>query len=311
MNGEESGPQGRAFGHVVQGLGNSSTWELPYLGRFSWENSVASPYAQDKTIVAGLDDTGGGELYFYVGTKQASGSPIELAGLTGGMLYTMTIDGFANEPALGFSSAPFRLDVVENPLNATADLDGTRLNRPEDGAWDPRPGKENVFYFVTTDSFTGNSRLWQVTFSNITNPTAGGTIKVLIDGAVAGPRMMDNITVDGSGNVIIQEDPGSNLLPGNQSYQAKIWSYNTASQTLTELARFDPALFTTGQSGFITEDEESSGVIEVTNVFAGVEGYDATSFRYFLLDAQVHKNIAATEPELVEMGQLLLMKTPR
>ncbi|WP_374501572.1 hypothetical protein, partial [Zoogloea sp.] len=75
-----------------------------------------------------------------------------------------------------------------------------------------------------------------------------------------------------------------------------------------QVAAFDPAQFTPGAPGFITQDEESSGITEVSHLFAGVEGYDTESFRYFLLDAQVHKNIAATEPELVEMGQLLMMK---
>ena len=46
MNGEESGAEGRAFGHVVTGPDAGKSYELPALGKFSWENSVANPFAQ-------------------------------------------------------------------------------------------------------------------------------------------------------------------------------------------------------------------------------------------------------------------------
>ena len=40
-----------------------------------------------------------------------------------------------------------------------------RLQRVEDGAWDP--GKKNNFYFVTTASLTANCRLWHLRFDDI------------------------------------------------------------------------------------------------------------------------------------------------
>jgi hypothetical protein len=63
-----------------------------------------------------------------------------------------------------------------------------------------------------------------------------------------------------------------------------------------------------GGPQFLTQDEESSGIIEVTSLFDGVAGYDPGNFRYFLLDVQAHYPIAG---ELVEGGQLLLMKAAR
>lgn len=66
-----------------------------------------------------------------------------------------------------------------------------------------------------------------------------------------------------------------------------------------------------GAAGFITRDEESSGVIEVTDLFAGVAGYDTAAYRHFLLDTQVHRTIAATEPEFVEIGPLMMMRVAR
>jgi secreted PhoX family phosphatase len=299
MNGEETAG-GRTFAHLAEGEKHGTSYELPALGRMAFENSVANPFPQDKTIVAELDDTTPGEVYFHVGTKQATGLPIERAGLQGGTLYTTTIEGFTSEPPLGFTSAPFSLKVVENPANAGADPDGTPLNRPEDGSWDPTDPSR--FYFVTTASFTTNTRLWRITFDDITHPEDGGTIEVLVDGSLHDVKMMDNITVDGDGNVTILEDVGNNARLG------RVWRYLPASNTLVQLAEHDAARFLAGGAQFLTQDEESSGVIEVTGLFEGVPGYDTQAFRYFLLDVQAHYGIPG---EVVEGGQLLMMKTPQ
>ena len=61
---------------------NGTAWELPHGGLFAWENNVANPFAQRKTIVIGLDDSNGGQLYAWVGNKQTSGNVVERAGLT-------------------------------------------------------------------------------------------------------------------------------------------------------------------------------------------------------------------------------------
>jgi hypothetical protein len=55
----------------------------------------------------------------------------------------------------------------------------TRFNRPEDGAWDTQDPA--VIYFVTTASFTGNSRPWKVDFVDPADPSKGGTISALFD----------------------------------------------------------------------------------------------------------------------------------
>jgi len=171
----------------------------------------------------------------------------------------------------------------------------TSFLRPEDSAWDPQ--NPNVLYFVTTSSFTGNSRLYQATFTDITRPELGGTIRAVLDGS-EGQKMFDNITV-ANGRVILQEDPGA------QDHLAKVWEYDIASDTLVAVSTFDPALFTPGAAGFITRDEESSGVIDVTGILG-----DADT-RVYLLDAQVHA--ATGNPATVEQGQLLVMtvETPR
>jgi hypothetical protein len=292
MNGEEDAfVASRGFAHVVTGSQQGTSYELPKFGHHPFENLLASPYEQDKTIVAANEDGGAKKVYFYIGEKQAKGNPVEMAGLSDGRTYELKIEGYAgDDPDTGFKSGRFSL-VAEG---------GTTLSRPEDGAWDT--ADPNRYYFVTTANYKGNSRLWVVVFHDIRQPERGGTIRVLLDGAAAGVKMMDNITVDLDGNIYIQEDVGNNPHLG------RVWMFDPHTRALTNLARHDPPRFLEGSAGFITQDEESSGIIEVSDLFKGVKGYDTARNRYFLLDVQAHYPIGG---EIVEGGQLLLMKVAK
>jgi hypothetical protein len=97
MNGEEGGVEGRAFAHVASGRDAGSSYELPALGKAAWENIVASPYSKNKTVTVGLDDGQGGQVYVYVGKKSRKGNDVQRAGLTGGMLYGVKVDGLSAE----------------------------------------------------------------------------------------------------------------------------------------------------------------------------------------------------------------------
>ena len=77
MNGEEIGNEGRAFAHIVTGAEAGDSYELPALGRMSWENSVANAYSGAKTVVMCDDDSTPGEVYVYIGDKQATGNAVE------------------------------------------------------------------------------------------------------------------------------------------------------------------------------------------------------------------------------------------
>ncbi|MCI0397576.1 MAG: PhoX family protein, partial [Chloroflexi bacterium] len=255
MNGEEAGAEGMGYAHGLDGV----SYQLPWLGRFSWENNVAHPNAGDNTVVIGLDDSGDGQVYVYVGSKQATGTPAELAGLTNGVLYGLKVNGYPFEdPAGGIPSGTSFTGYSFGDVSAWTGAflqDESRANgvtefqRPEDGAWDPN--NPNDFYFVTTASFSGNSRLWRIRFADPTNPALGGTIDMLLDGA-EGHRMMDNLAINGRGQVFIQEDPGNN------SWLAKIWRYDIAGDSLLEVAAHDPDRFLAGAPGFLTTNEEAS-----------------------------------------------------
>ena len=137
------------------------------------------------------------ELYVFVGDKQpAADATVEefvKAGLHEGTLYGVRVlagDALtaiaAEDYELGFGadhsggkflgSAHFELvplndqSVEERAPHEITDYPGIRLQkeslaagitqlfRPEDGAWDPRDGKGNHFWFVTTASSTSNMR---------------------------------------------------------------------------------------------------------------------------------------------------------
>jgi Bacterial protein of unknown function (DUF839) len=299
MNGEENGTEGRAFAHLL----NGTSYELARLGKFAWENSVANPATGTATVVAGTDDGPGGQVYFYVGTKTTSSNPVEAAGLTNGNLFSIKVNGLNSETDSTVLSGPTAftaynfgdVSALTGAQLETASKDETgafrvtTFNRPEDSAWDPN--HPNDFYFVTTASFTDRSRLWRVHFNNPADPAAGGTVEILLDGT-EGQKMMDNITINNREQIVIQEDPG------NQTYVAKIWLYDVASDRLTEVAHHDPNRFAPGAANFLTQDEESSGVIDASAILG--DGW-------YLLDQQAHD---ATDAELVEGGQLLALHLP-
>ena len=329
MNGEESGDEGRAFANS-HGPQAGKSYELPWLGRFSWENAVAHPNAGDRTIVVGTDDSTPGQVYVYVGDKTgASDSAVKRAGLANGALFGIRVlDDTAGSPGLplefgktdwqtGKAYAFEAVDVSAARKSAGGAWSGaalqsgsvaatvTEFERPEDGAWDPRNARD--FYFVTTSNITptsnrsGRTRLWRMRFDDPTRPQDGGTLTPLIQGAAettvtastVGPKMFDNIAVSASGQIMIQEDPG------NQAYVAKVWLYDIASGKLKLVAEHDRARFVSGGAGYLgTQDEESSGAIDVSDILG--QGW-------YLFDVQAHY---AKPSPLVEGGQLLAFHIP-
>ena len=309
MNGEETGAEGRAFGHVVDGPNAGTSYELPYLGKFSWENSVTNPSTGAKTVVIGTDDGTGGQVYLYLGAKHGTGNPVERAGLSNGVLYGIKVAGMRAESrdSTPVSGAAFTLA----PLGDVSAKSGAQLEtesgaagvtsflRPEDGSWDPT--NSNRFYFATTDRFDtvktgqgtqiGRSRLWRLNFKDASDPTQGGTIDLILDGT-GDYQMLDNITVDKSGLVLAQEDPG------NQAYTARI--QEVSGGAARAIAQHDPARFgslTQPPTAPFTSDEESSGIIDISDILGR---------RAYLFDVQAHYNVG--DPELVEGGQLLILE---
>ena len=190
LSGEEVGNEGRAFAHTEGGI----SWELPSLGKFSWENAVANPGTGRKTVVVGTDDSTPGQVYVYVGEKKATGNPAERAGLTGGKLFGVKVPGVPLEPVNtgvppGTAFTAVDLGDVKNKTGAQLQAESvaagvTEWQRPEDAAWDPE--HPNDLYFAITSSFTTQSKLYRLRFVDPANPAAGGKVDQLLDGTENG-----------------------------------------------------------------------------------------------------------------------------
>ncbi len=335
MNGEEfsstTGASGRAVAHVVTGPDAGKSWDLPLFGHMSFENALANPVVQDKTIVMLNDDSGrvGGnppsEVNVYIGTKTNTGLDIDKAGLTNGLLYGIKVTGKTAEDLVttapyGVGAAkgvgvPFTLAqytttnlLTDNGLGLQAEAIAkgvTQFSRVEDGAWDPAHPTD--YYFVTTDIYDqvkdgvgaqiGRSRLWRLRFTDIANPENGGSIAMMLDGTEA-QQMMDNMTIDMQGRILLQEDLGNN------AHNGKIWVYNIASGSMTMIAKHNPVLFGDLVGGVTTvgtetADEESTGIIDASAILGT---------GWYLTADQNHK--LSADAELYEGGQFLTLFVP-
>src|SRR6266705_1684728 len=181
LNGEEVS-QGRAWARIATGPNTGEAWQLPRFGKMSYENAVASPYPQSKTVVMLTDD----------GALSTAG----------------TASAFPSE----------------------------------------------VFVYVE-------------------HPEQGGTIEILLKGN-EGQGMLDNVTIDRLGRIVMDEDPG------NAARVSKIWVYQIATGEFFEVAHHNPAFFDSSipnNPAFITQDEESSGIIDAAHILGP---------GWFLLDVQ-------------------------
>ena len=229
MNGEEGAnssaagnPLGsRGFAWVISPSGTAANvYELPHLGRFSVENLLVNPFltATDTTLVAGNSDYSssgiGGQVYMYLGTKTATGTAIDKAGLTNGQLYGIKVTNggtnyangaVTNEGMLGINGSFVLVNtgntaalaaavgqgaqgqatstaaanaVTASGLRAAATTAGiTTFSRPEDGAW----LNVNTYLFNCTgltpsgSSTQASSKVYKLDFSpNVTSNGTGG-----------------------------------------------------------------------------------------------------------------------------------------
>jgi len=341
MNGEEGG-SGFVQGTVVSGPNTGKSYTL---GKFNlnsngntdgltgfgaWENAVACPFSQDKTVVIGLNDGGSGiqnnALSVYVGTKLAAGSEVDKAGLTNGTLKHVLVTGNPVE----IVNATTRTTNITNgsrfTLSATA---STSFSRPEDGSWDPNPARPGVFYFVTTDrldtvndglgSQIGRSRLWRLTFDDITNPDLGGKIDILIEGKVVDGELMnmfDNLCVNAqNGHIILQEDVGG------AAHNGKIWDFDPVSGVLKKIARHDrnrfgdrvasgagfPEGVTTSATAPFNNDEEASGISDITAIMSTSTLHKGNPGESWYISSDQAHYITGITSDQVEGGQIFIL----
>ncbi len=349
MHGEEGTTTGWQNATVVTGpdagksyiLGkfNLSTNGSGLVGVGAWENALASPFPQDKTVVVALNDGGTGimnnAVNVYVGTKTNSGSEVDKAGLTNGVLKFIQVvaPGNVNIPTEIVNAATRATSITNGMSFVLSPNTRTQFSRPEDGVWNPL--NPNQFFFATTDQYdqvsdgigaqVGQTRLWRLTFTDITNPDLGGTIDLIVDGQVAGGQkvnMIDNIGINKtSGKIMLQEDVGG------QAHNGKIWELDMStfngtpnSGTLTMVAKHDPARFGDRVGGVTTpatfpfnQDEEASGIIDITDIMGGGTMHKGNPREaWYISTDQTHYNATSVPatgltPTQVEGGQIFVL----
>ena len=314
LSGEEDGDSGygRAFAFDMDGNGIN----LPRMGLASWENLMPNLKPGKNTVVMGNEDGNAtdSQLFMYVGTKTTEGTFADKAGLTNGEVHVMSIPDIANDNAFRATYGKNKaVDVTFKKTIWDADMktqqadhlaQGTEMSRVEDGEWDPT--NPNVFYFVTTESnkdpgatksnpatptvSRDGGGFWRLTFVDGQKPELGAKLELLLDGS-EDPYLSkpDNMTVTSDGIVLLQEDPGKN------DHLARIVAFRPKDGKLAVVAQFNPNYFAPKGSNFMTTDEESSGIIDVTSMIA--KPGDTT--KYFYFNAQVHTTGAYTaRPDL-------------
>ena len=148
-----------------------------------------------------------------------------------------------------------------------------------------------------------------MTFKDVKNPMKGATLEMLLNGGEA-PYLSkpDNLAIDESGHILIQEDPGNN------AHLARVIAYRISDGKLAVVAQFDKTYFASDATTPITQDEESSGVVNA-NAFLKKAGDNAS---YFFFNAQVHATtskarlesspVDALDQAAIEGGQFYLLK---
>jgi hypothetical protein len=299
--GEEVGDSSRGFAFDMFGNG----WQLPRMGMLSFETISPTRKPGVNTVAIANEDGSAtdSQLHLYIGKKQNSGSVVDKAGLTNGDLFVLNAGNIPtdnifrttiakNTPVdVNFKKIDWNTDVTSFAKGAREN--GMTFARIEDGEWDPK--NPDVYYFITTESNKdpvatkenpnepGISRdggaLWRLTFKDAQNPLLGAKLEMVLNGGET-PYLSkpDNMAVTGDGVIVIQEDPGNN------AHVARVVAYQIATKKLAVIAEFDKQYFTATGSNYMTQDEESSGIIDVTHLLAK----NGDTNTYFFLNAQVH-----------------------
>jgi len=303
LAGEEDGDSGYARGFAFDMDGNAIN--IARMGLASWENFAPNVKPGKNTVVMGDEDGSAtdSQLFMYVGTKTTSGTFADKAGLTNGKLHVMSIPNIANDNAFRTTygkNKPVDVTFAETiwdgdmkTQQADHNAKGTEMSRIEDGQWDP--SNPNVYYFVTTESNKdagatkenpsepGVSRdgggFWRLTFVDGQKPELGAKLELLLDGTEA-PYLSkpDNMTMTSEGIVLLQEDPGNN------AHVSRIVAFRPKDGKLAVVAEFNKDYFAKDGSKFMTIDEETSGIFDVTSLVSK----PGDTAKHFYFNAQVH-----------------------
>ncbi|HLO85130.1 MAG TPA: alkaline phosphatase PhoX, partial [Nostocaceae cyanobacterium] len=326
---EEGGNTSRAWAVTPDGKAVA----LDGLGRYAKENVVAaSQYraiGSNKTVLLSTEDFADGELYMWVGEQSVE----DPNGFKNGDLYVLKVDGTEFEGDItteGTKKTATWTKVDQSAVLNATDLStfvnstgkSTSFQRLEDIAEDPN--KPGTFYFVSTgtnnkkgqgaaagsaatpeEAENPYGRLYRFSL-NPNDPT--GTIndfELLLKGGPGKGVSYDNIVVDKSGKVLIQEDLANAFAENivkQEEREAGIWAYDTKKDKVKPLFSLDENAAGSQYNDLnIPGEWETSGIIEV-----GLQTVKNRSA--YLFDVQAHsiKDTSVLKGSYAEGGQLVL-----
>ena len=292
---------------------------LPKFGRFPWENTVAQPRRRRATVLIGMEDgpnTPDNQLYMFVGQKATgrNATPLARNGLADGKMYVFvsTTPGVNDEAALFAAGSvdgewlelPNAENLTDVELEAASDAVGAfGFVRTEDGAFNPQDPDE--YFFVTTGSGTSNplGALYRMELDR-EDPTGQAHIELVYNAntVIAGGGDIavspDNIGVDRN-FIMINEDGTANSRPvmAGKGRDGSIWRLNKSNFAATRVAELFPP-------GRDANFGITSGVWETTGIIP-VDGFGGEAW---LVNVQAHSPTASPNANVVEDGQLVLMR---
>jgi hypothetical protein len=290
---------------------NGQIKNLPWIGYFDHENTMAVPGFKQKVVVLSTEDSAPGRLYMYIGRNQGDilngrGQLYVLKGNT----VSSPSDFHKGDPPVQGTFIPISQQENQNSttLNkAVTDKGALIFVRLEDITYDINT--PNVIYFASTgrsqfvDPKTGKpydakGRVYKMTLDP-QDPTKVAALEVLLEGDKGDPILNpDNISASDRA-LMIQEDINTEFR-GQRA--GRIWQYNLQNKDLTAVAELDQA----DPSGNpIPGDKlgewESSGIINMASILGPNK---------WLVNVQSHSLSAAQFGSEDESGQILLMEVP-
>ena len=303
--------------------------------------TLMDPGDDNKVAVLVGDDRQGAPLLLYIGDKVPGGNFVERNGLANGTLYVwVAADGSLSpedfrgtfnaiggsfveidiyDPAMagtdGYDALGFATQETQDAKSA--DAGAFQFSRPEDVATNPFNGTEAVLASTGRGSAYPSDD-WGTTYLvNIDFSTLDASLFVIYDGDDAGAgqfadpdfgmRSPDNLDWADNGKIYLQEDRSTSnaVFGGVSGEEASIWELDASTGALKRIGQVDRgATLPAGQTdGDPTDlgDWETSGVLDVTNLFDTQEGETL-----LLFDVQAHsvRDGSIADLGLVQGGQL-------
>ncbi|MGB8702409.1 MAG: alkaline phosphatase PhoX [Thermosynechococcaceae cyanobacterium] len=282
---------------------------LPWLGHFDHENTIALP-KYNKIVLMLTDDNAPGGIYMYIANNET-----DL--LTGkGQLYVFKADVGSTPADIQKGSSvsgrfipisPFEARNVNRIRAAIAAKGAMSFVRPEDITHDVK--QPNIVYFASTGRseyinpdtgkpYDAKGRIHKMTL-NPTDPTKVEALQILLAGDVGDPIINPDNLATSDRSIMIQEDQNGEF---RGKRPARIWHYDLRNKALTPVAAVVQKDFD-GKPipGDIAGNWESSGIINTANILGP---------NTWLLDVQAHTQVVNQLGGKDEGGQLLLLTVP-